>query len=235
MIDVTPLDALGAFANDWLDTHHHFSFADYHDPTRMGFGPLRVWNDDRIGPRSGFPMHPHRDMEIITYVREGAITHEDNLGNRGRTEAGDVQVMSAGTGIMHAEMNLEDEDTTLFQIWIMTDAPGHAPRWEARKFPAEPRQGSLVVLASGRPADAADPGALMIHQDAALLGATMAAGAEVVHQLDAGRRAYAVPSRGAIEINGTAVPARAGAAIWGEQRLIIRALEDAEVVVTDLP
>ena len=235
MIDVTPFEALDAFANDWLDTRHHFGFADYHDPARMGFGPLLKWNDDRIRPRSGFPMHPHRDMEIITYVRSGAITHEDNLGNRGRTEAGDVQVMSAGTGIMHSEMNLEDEDTTFFQIWIMTDAPGHASRWEARKFPTEPRQGSLVVLASGRPADAADRDALMIHQDAAILGATIAAGTEVVHEFDAGRRAYAVPARGTVEINGTAVPARAGAAIWGEERLVMRALEDAEVVVADLP
>jgi hypothetical protein len=113
MIDVTPLDALGAFTNDWLDTHHHFSFADYHDPARMGFGLLRVWNDDTHPPANRLP---HAPAEIITYVLSGAITHEDNLGNRGRTEAGDVQVMSAGTGIVHAEMNLEDEDTILFQI-----------------------------------------------------------------------------------------------------------------------
>ena len=140
MIDLRPFETLATFANDWLDTYRQFGFGDFHDPARTGFGPLLKWNDDRIRPQTGFPMHPHRDMEIITYVRSGAITHEDNLGNRGRTEAGDVQVVSAGTGIMHAEMNLEDEVTTIFQIWIMTDAPGHSPRWEARKFPTEPCQ-----------------------------------------------------------------------------------------------
>ena len=121
MITVIPFNDLGRFENDWLDAHYHFSFAEYRDPERMGLGPLRVWNDDTIRPRSGFPPHSHRDMEIITYVRTGAISHTDNLGNRGVTRAGDVQVMSAGTGIEHAEMNEEDEATTLFQIWIKTD------------------------------------------------------------------------------------------------------------------
>ncbi len=122
MITVTPFDKLGAFRNDRLDAHHHFSFADYHDPDRMGLGALRVWNDDTIQPQTGFGAHPHRDMEIITYVRSGAISHEDNLGNKGVTRAGDVQVMSAGSGIVHAEMNEADEPATLFQIWIQTDA-----------------------------------------------------------------------------------------------------------------
>ena len=128
MITVTPLDRLGAFRNDWLDAHYHFSFADYRDRDRMGLGALRVWNDDTIQPRTGFGPHPHRDMEIVTYVRSGAISHEDSLGNKGVTRAGDVQVMSAGSGIVHAEMNEEEEPTTLFQIWINTDARGLEPR-----------------------------------------------------------------------------------------------------------
>ena len=118
MIELRPYRELGGAQHGWLDTRHHFSFAEYYDPKRMGWGALRVWNDDTIAPRTGFPPHPHRDMEIITYVRKGAITHKDNLGNQGRTEAGDVQVMSAGTGIAHSELNEEDEATQIFQIWI---------------------------------------------------------------------------------------------------------------------
>ena len=123
MIDIRPFASLGHADHGWLDARHHFSFADYHDPARMGWGAIRVWNDDRIAAKSGFPPHPHRDMEIITYVRTGAITHQDSMGNKGRTGAGDVQVMSAGTGVTHAEYNLEDEETTLFQIWVQTDRP----------------------------------------------------------------------------------------------------------------
>ena len=124
MIDIRKFDSLGHADHGWLNARHHFSFADYHDPTRMSWGAIRVWNDDRIAAKSGFPPHPHRDMEIVTYVRTGAITHQDLLGNKGRTGAGDVQVMSAGRGVTHAEYNIEDEQTTLFQIWIETDKPG---------------------------------------------------------------------------------------------------------------
>ncbi len=130
MIEIRPYSTLGAANHGWLNAHHHFSFAEYHDPARMNWGRLRVWNDDVIAPQSGFPTHPHRDMEIITYVRKGAITHEDSLGNRGRTVAGDVQVMSAGTGIAHSEYNLEDESTEIFQIWIYPDRSGLPPTWE---------------------------------------------------------------------------------------------------------
>jgi redox-sensitive bicupin YhaK (pirin superfamily) len=132
MIDIRKFSSLGHADHGWLDARHHFSFADYHDPGRMGWGAIRVWNDDAIAARSGFPPHPHRDMEIITYVRTGAITHQDSMGNKGRTMAGDVQVMSAGTGVRHAEYNLEDEATTLFQIWVTTDTPGAAPSWGPR-------------------------------------------------------------------------------------------------------
>ena len=134
MIELVPFNTLGRFENDWLSARYHFSFAEYFDPRRMGFGPLRVWNDDRIRPGNGFPMHGHRDMEIITYVRKGAVSHQDHLGNRGRTEAGDVQVMSAGKGIMHAEYNLENDDTELFQIWIEPAHKNVRPRWAARQF-----------------------------------------------------------------------------------------------------
>jgi len=127
MIDIRPFDTLGHADHGWLDARHHFSFANYHDPERMGWGNIRVWNDDTIAAQSGFPPHPHRDMEIVTFVRSGAISHRDSLGNEGRTVAGDVQVMSAGTGITHAEYNLEEEQTTLFQIWIIPDRTGDKP------------------------------------------------------------------------------------------------------------
>ncbi len=149
MIDIRKFDSLGHADHGWLDARHHFSFANYHDPRRMGWGRIRVWNDDKIAAKSGFPPHPHRDMEIITYVRTGAITHQDSMGNKGRTGAGDVQVMSAGTGVTHAEYNLEDEDTTLFQIWIETDKPGAQPSWGAMPFPKESREGQFQLLASG--------------------------------------------------------------------------------------
>ena len=175
MIDVVPFAALGRMDIGWLDAHYHFSFADYYDPARLGFGPLRVWNDDRILPGGAFPMHPHRDFEIITYVRRGAVTHEDSMGNKGRTAAGDVQVMSAGTGIVHAEQNAGDEDLELFQIWVEPSQNGLAPRWETRTF--EPQAGRLVTLASGLGDGATDT--LHIHQDVALLAAYLEAGQSV--------------------------------------------------------
>ena len=149
MIELRPFDSIGKAKHGWLDASHHFSFADYHNPDRVHWGALRVWNDDTIAPKTGFPPHPHNDMEIITYVRSGAITHRDNLGNEGRTEAGDVQVMSAGTGIMHSEMNAEDVDTTIFQIWIIPDRRGDAPGWSQRQFPKADRSGKFVTMASG--------------------------------------------------------------------------------------
>jgi len=234
MIDVTALDELGHFRNEWLDAHHHFSFGGYMNPERMGLGPLRVWNDDTIVAQGGFPPHGHRDMEIITYVREGAITHEDNLGNRGRTEAGDVQIMSAGTGIQHSEFNVEDVTTRIFQIWIMPDHEGHAPRWETKSFPRSEHAGELVLLASGRETDT-DTGAPMIHQDAALFGATLTDGQSVTHALTDGRKAYLVPSRGTVTVNGLDVSERAGAIIQDEAEITITAVGGAEIVLVDLP
>ena len=232
MIDITPLDALGHADHGWLDAHHHFSFADYVNPDRVRFGPLRVWNDDRIAAKSGFPLHPHRDMEIITYIRKGAISHEDNLGNKGRTVAGDVQVMSAGTGIYHAEMNEGDEDTELFQIWIEPNQQGLPPRWETQKFPLAGRDAIFAPLASGR--DGHDD-ALKIFQDAALFGATLTSGQTASHSVEEGRRVYLVPVRGKITVNGQDISARAGVAITDERLLTIEALEDTEVVLLDLP
>ena len=156
MIDVRPFASLGGANHGWLNARHHFSFAGYHDAARMNWGRLRVWNDDEIAAGTGFDPHPHRDMEIITYVREGAITHRDNLGNEGRTEAGDVQIMSAGTGVVHSEYNLEPEATRIFQIWIMPDRRGAKPNWGAKAFPKEQREAGFEVLASGRPQDAGD-------------------------------------------------------------------------------
>jgi redox-sensitive bicupin YhaK (pirin superfamily) len=230
MIERRPFDDLGHRNHGWLDSHFHFSFADWHDPARMGWGALRVWNDDQIAPQSGFPPHPHADMEIITYVRSGAITHQDSMGNKGRTEAGDVQVMSAGTGVRHAEYNLEGDDTTLFQLWIQPDSRGGQPTWGAKPFPRDDRSGRFVVLASGQPGD---EGALPIRARARVLGATVKAGEEIEYALDPKRHAYLVPSQGDVEVNGERINARDGAAITGEDNLKIRALSDAEIVLVD--
>src|SRR5689334_15086884 len=153
MIERRPFNTLGAANHGWLDAKHHFSFASYDDPRRTQWGALRVWNDDTIQSKTGFPPHSHADMEIITYVREGAITHRDSLGNQGRTEAGDVQVMSAGSGIRHAEYNLEPQTTRIFQIWIQPKTRGGEPSWGARPFPKGERAGRFVPLASGLPGD----------------------------------------------------------------------------------
>ena len=172
MLELRPFTSLGGAHHGWLDAHHHFSFAEYHDPQRMHWGNLRVWNDDIIAPGSGFPQHSHRDMEIITYVREGAISHADNLGNKGRTEAGDVQVMSAGTGIAHSEYNLEATPTKIFQIWIIPNEAGLPPSWGAKPFPQGNREG-FVTLASGKAGDAES---LRIRADARLVAANLKAG-----------------------------------------------------------
>ena len=230
MIELRPFTSLGGENHGWLDAKHHFSFASYHDPKRMNWGSLRVWNDDTIAPRSGFPPHPHRDMEIITYVRKGAISHKDNQGNEGRTEAGDVQVMSAGSGITHAEYNLEDDVTQIFQIWIQPSERGGQPSWGARPFPKGERAGRFIALASGFDED---EDALKIRTDARVLGATINAGETVRYALGADRKAYLVPASGALEIEGVRVNARDGAAIADTETLTITALEDSEVVLVD--
>jgi len=228
MIDIRKFDSLGHADHGWLDARHHFSFANYHDPSRMGWGRIRVWNDDRIAAKSGFPPHPHRDMEIITYVRTGAITHQDSMGNKGRTAAGDVQIMSAGTGVTHAEYNLEDEETTLFQIWIETDKPSAQPGWGAMPFPKESREGQFQLLASGN----GDDGVLHINSDARILGATLKAGETLEYAADPARHLYLVPSA-KVEVNGTPAEKRDGVAITGESTVSVKAEEDAELVLVD--
>lgn len=230
MIVHKPFGTLGGADHGWLKAKHHFSFASYHDPRNMNWGSLRVWNDDEIAANSGFPPHPHADMEIITYVRDGAITHQDSLGNKGRTEAGDVQVMSAGSGIRHAEYNLEAETTRIFQIWIQPNRTGGAPSWGAKPFPKGDRSGKFVTLASGFEND---NDALPIRTDARVLGATLKAGETVEYPLDASRHAYLVPAAGRVEVNGLTLEARDGAAITDETSIRVTALDDAELVLVD--
>ena len=229
MIDIRRFDTLGRMDIDWLAARYHFSFSSYYDPSRMGVGKLRVWNDDTIQPQTGFPTHPHEDMEIITYVREGAITHQDSLGNKGRTEAGDVQVMSAGTGIRHSEWNAEDEETRIFQIWIEPNQRGLKPQWGAKPFPKGDRANSWSVLASGDVSDDALP----IRQDAKVLGATLEAGKTLTHEVGEGRNAYLVLARGSVTLNGKPLRARDGASVTGAETLTLTASEDAEIVLVD--
>ena len=230
MIDRKPFDKLGGADHGWLKAKHHFSFASYYDPSNMNWGALRVWNDDEIAPNTGFPPHPHSDMEIITYVRDGAITHQDNLGNKGRTVAGDVQVMSAGTGIRHAEYNLEPETTRIFQIWIEPKSFGGAPSWGSKPFPKGDRSGKFLTLASGFSDDA---DALPIRTDARVLGATLKAGETTTYALGKSRSGYLVPAVGSVEVNGVKLNARDGAGIKDEDVITVTALEDAELVLVD--
>src|SRR6202030_2925517 len=221
MIERRAFSELGGADHGWLRARHHFSFADYFDPERVHWGALRVWNDDEIASNTGFPPHSHADMEIITYVREGAITHKDSLGNEGRTEAGDVQVMSAGSGIRHAEYNLEQGPTRIFQIWITPTHGGGSPAWGSQPFPKGDRSGRFV--------------ALPIRAAARVLGATLKAGESVDYALGAQRRGYLVPASGAVEVNGTRVDARDGAAIKDAAVIKITAIDDSELVLVDTP
>lgn len=233
MIRLYPKGTLGAFHNEWLDSRHHFSFGDYHDRSRMGFGPLRVINDDLIRAGQGFDLHPHRDMEIITYVRSGAVHHRDSLGHQGCTAAGDVQVMSAGTGIAHAEYADPHEDTTLFQIWIKPSATGLPPRWEQAVFPKALRQDDLQLLVSGRKEDQG-ASVLHIHQEAAIYGGVVGDGTRLTHQVRGPTGAYVVVSAGEIDLNGTIMQTGDGAEVTDEGILSIRGLTDAELLVIEV-
>ena len=228
MIDVRPFATLGAANHGWLDARHHFSFASYHDPARMGWGSIRVWNDDMIAARSGFPPHGHSDMEIITYVRSGAITHEDSLGNKGRTSAGDVQVMSAGTGVRHSESNVEAGPTTLFQIWIEPRQRGGEPSWGMKPFPKGDRSGAFQLLASGF----GEADALEVHADARIFGAVLKLGEVLSFAVGEARHAYLVPALGRIDIDGMVVGERDGVALNGGT-FRVTALEDCEIVLVD--
>ena len=231
MIDIRPFASLGHADFGWLNARHHFSFGHYNDAARMGWGRLRVWNDDEIAAGKGFDPHPHRDMEIITYVREGAITHRDNLGHEGRTEAGDVQIMSAGTGVTHSEYNLEPTPTKIFQIWILPDVSGAKPNWGAKTFPKAGREAKFEVLASGR---AGDTDALPLNADAAVMATTLAKGQSLTLTLAPGRAAYIVPARGSATLNGRVLGERDGAAIEGETEVTIVANDEAELVLVEV-
>lgn len=224
MIKTYPYKSLGHAHYDWLNTRFHFSFAHYFNPERMGFGALRVVNDDEIKPGTGFDPHPHRDMEIITYVRQGAITHRDSQGNEGRTEAGDVQVMSAGTGVVHSEYNLENETTKIYQIWIHPNQKGVTPRWNAQKFPKEPVTDHLPLLVSGVEGEG-----LFIHQDAKIYGGRLTAGTDIIHPIE--NQAYALASEGEMTLNGEKLAEGDGAEISDVSHVTIHAETDAEILI----
>ncbi|MBL0319290.1 MAG: pirin family protein [Alphaproteobacteria bacterium] len=232
MIHLYPYETLGHADHGWLNARHHFSFARYWNPKRLEFGALRVVNDDRIAAGKGFGAHPHNNMEIITYVKKGAISHKDSMKNEGRTKAGDVQVMSAGTGVFHSEYNAEPEDTTLYQIWIEPNEKNVAPRWKAKEFPKEPVTDKLAVLVSGQ-AQHAGKNALFIHQDAAIYGGTLTKGTVITQPIK--HQAYILASVGNFTINGMQMQQGDGAEVTGESIITIAATSDAEVLVIDVP
>lgn len=228
MITYYPYANLGHANHGWLDAKHHFSFANYQDPQRQQFGVLRVINDDVIKSGAGFGTHPHRNMEIITYVREGAITHRDSKGNVGRTVSGDVQVMSAGTGIFHSEFNLESEDTKIFQIWIEPNQLGVKPRWDSYNFPKKPTADSLMLLVSG---DGDAP--LSIHQDAFVYAGHLIEGTELTHPIR--HQAYVLVSEGSLEIEGRLLNKGDGLEVTELSSIDLKALSNTRVLVIDVP
>ena len=225
-------ESLGHVNHGWLEARHHFSFGSYQDPNRTGFGDLVVINDDLIAAQSGFATHGHDNMEIITYVRKGAITHKDDMGNEGRTEAGDVQVMSAGTGVVHSEYNLEDEDTNLYQIWMFPNKKNVKPRWDAKQFPKEPVEGKLKPLVTGFENKSEDT--LKIYQDAAIYAGRVNKGKSVKQSIDRDQ-AYVLCSQGKIKINNTEIRKGDGAEITDLKDVNITSLEDSEILFIDLP
>ena len=232
MITIRKAKERGHADHGWLDTYHTFSFADYWDPRHMGWGPLRVINEDRVAPGTGFPTHGHRDMEIITYVLEGALEHRDSLGTGSVIRPGEVQRMSAGTGVRHSEYNAsKTEPVHLLQIWIQPARPGIAPGYEQKTFGDAERRGRLRLIAA---ADGRD-GAVTIHQDAAVYATTLARGQRVEHTLEPRRLAWLQIARGAPLVNGERLEQGDGAAIENERRLEIEAPEPAEALHFDLP
>ena len=228
MIERRPYETLRGTERSWLKAKHHFLFEGPDDV----WGALFVWNDDEFAPSAGFGLHPHANVEIITYVRRGAISHQDSLGNSGRTVAGDVQVISAGAGILHSEFNQETEPTQIFQIWIKPTADGGPPAWGTKPFPKQDRAGRLVVLASGYDADV---DALPIRTKARVLGATLKRDQTVEYDVKDHRYLYLVPAAGQVLVNGVQIDARDGAAIKDVRRLTITAIDDSELVLVDAP
>ncbi len=232
MIKIQKYEDLGRHTIGWLDARYHFSFSRYYNPKRMGFGKLLVINDDIIHAKGGFDTHRHENMEIITYVRQGAITHKDSEGNEGRTAVGDVQVMSAGSGIAHSEYNVENEDTKLYQIWIEPHTEGVKPRWESCSFPVDFCNDDLRLLVSGRPEDEGK-GALYINQYASIYGGRIAAGRKMIHPIK--DNAYFLVSEGDVEVEGSLMNKGDGAEITDVKYISITAKSNCEVIVIEVP
>ena len=231
MITVRKSEERGHFDHGWLDTYHTFSFDQYYDPAQVHFRTLRVINEDRVAAAHGFPTHSHRDMEIITYILSGALEHRDSMGNGSVIRPGDVQRMTAGTGVSHSEFNpSRSEECHLLQIWIMPNARNLTPGYEQRFFAAGEREGRLCLIASA----AAEEGAVKINQDARIYAALLEAGQSITHQLDADRYAWLQLARGGLELNGEKLRAGDGAAMSKESRVEISAAEDAEFLLFDL-
>ena len=219
---------------DWLTTYHHFSFADYYNPEKMNFGPLRVFNDDTVQPGTGFDLHPHGDMEIITYLIEGELEHKDNQGNHGVIYPGEVQRMSAGSGIMHSEYNHSSEKPLrLLQMWVFANKKGLQPSWEQKKFSKEERVNKLVPVVTSEKATVDN--ALRIHQDASFYLSSLTAGGQVEHKLNSGRKAYLFVIDGEIKLNGNIMQTRDAAMIEKESLLAIKADKASEIILIDLP
>jgi redox-sensitive bicupin YhaK (pirin superfamily) len=231
MLDIRRAAQRGHAEHGWLDSRHTFSFADYFDPKFMGFGPLRVINEDRVQPGQGFGTHSHRDMEIISYVLEGELAHKDSMGNGSVIRPGDVQRMSAGTGVTHSEFNHSQSELVHFlQIWIQPERSGARPSYEEKRFDDADKRGRLRLVGSrdGR------EGSVVIHQDVSLYAAVLGDGDEVEHLLAPGRRAWLQVTRGSVELNGTALETGDGVALTAERNLKIRGTANAEVLLFDM-
>jgi redox-sensitive bicupin YhaK (pirin superfamily) len=231
MIERRPFDELPGEDLGWLKARRHFSSATKDEPSRRGWGCVRVWNDEEIAPNAGFALQVHADIEIIMYVREGTVTHRDSLGNEGRIEAGHVQVVSAGTGIRHAEYNLEQASARIFQMWITPASQGGSPAWGVQPCPEAERAGCFVAIASGIDSDR---DALPIRASARVLNAKLKVGESIEHVFREPRLAYLVPSTGTVDVNGVRIHARDGAAIKDVDIVTVTAIEDADVVMVDV-
>jgi redox-sensitive bicupin YhaK (pirin superfamily) len=231
MIEIRKAGERGHFDHGWLNTNHTFSFADYHDPENMGWGPLRVLNEDTVAPGAGFPSHAHRDMEILTWVLEGALQHRDSMGNGSVIRPGEVQRMSAGTGVTHSEHNAsQNEPVHFMQIWILPERRGLAPGYEQKRFSPAAWSGRLSLVGSPDGRD----GSVTIHQDAFLYAALLASGEAVQHAMAAGRKGWVQVARGGVKLNGSVLGAGDGARIAGEKAIQLLATDDSHVLLFDL-
>ncbi len=235
MITHFPYDSLGKANYGWLKSSHHFSFANYYNPARTGFGALLVVNDDWVQAGMGFGAHPHKNMEIISYIRSGELSHEDSTGNKGVVKAGEVQVMSAGTGITHSEYNHTDTDMTFYQIWIHSNEKNVEPKWDNKKFPTEFSSSELTLLVSGYPQD--EGKALFIHQHARIFGGKISKGSSFIHSIT--HQAYVLASEGKFEISidqrSIELNKGDGAQVTASNSVTITALSDCEIVLIDAP